>query len=189
MHAAQVQQWGQAPKYTELPSPSLPPAGSGLIQIKVEAAGLHRLVRSRASGSHYSVKNLPHTPGTDGVGRTPDGELVYFSCFPEAISGSFRELVNVPLKNVKPLPKSTDPIQAAGLMNPGLSSWMALRSRCQDLPANFSVLIMRATSASGKLAFSLARILGAKRVIGCARNEAALKTLGLDESLSLLDPA
>lgn len=122
MHTAQIQQWGQTPNYIELPDLPHPPPNSDMVQVKVEAAGLHRLVRSRASGKHYSVTNLPHTPGVDGVGRTLDGQLVYFSCIPEQVGGSFREIVNVPKRMVTPLPRGTDPIQAAGLVNPALSS-------------------------------------------------------------------
>ena len=83
------------------------------------------------------------------------------------------------------LPSGVDPQQAAALVNPGLSSWMAMKARTQNLPNNFSVFIMGATSASGAIAISLARSLGAAKVIGCARNVEAMSTLGLDESIQL----
>ena len=188
MHAAQVQQWGEAPKYIEVTTPSVP-TPEDTMQVKVLAAGLHRIVRSRASGKHYSVKNLPHTPGTDCIGVTPDGQQVYCSISAEAHGGTFREYVNVPKKNSSLLPEGADPVQAAALVNPGMSSWMALRHRCQNLPSKFSLLIMGATSLSGTMAVQLARFLGAEKVIGCARNEEALRAVpGLDESVTLLDP-
>ena len=187
MHAAQVQQWGESPKYIEVPTPPAPESDD-MVQVKVLAAGLHRLVRSRASGEHYSVKNLPHTPGTDCVGLTADGQQVYCSISAEAHGGTFREYISVPKKNFAPLPEGADPVQAAALVNPGMSSWMALRYRCQNLPANFSVLVMGATALSGTMAVQLARFLGAGKVIGCARNEEALKIVpGLDETVTLLD--
>lgn len=65
---------------------------------------------------------------------------------------------------------------------------MALRTRCENLPEGFSVLVMGATSASGRLAVELARGMGAGRVVGCARNEDALKELKLDEYIVLRDP-
>ena len=93
------------------------------------------------------------------------------------------------MKNITRLPDGMDPIRAAGWINPGSSSWMALRARCQNLPVDFSVLIMGATSASGRMAVPLARSLGAKRIVGCARNEDALRALGgLDDVVTLLDP-
>jgi NADPH:quinone reductase-like Zn-dependent oxidoreductase len=81
-----------------------------------------------------------------------------------------------------------DPIQAAALFNPAMSSWMALRTRVFTLPEKFTVLIMGATSASGSTAISLARTLGAGKVIGVARNLKALEQLELGERIQLLDP-
>ena len=183
MHAAQVERWGQPPKYVELPTPELPSPDSDTVQVKLLAAGLHRVVRTRASGRHYTAKTLPHIPGADGVGITTTGQRVYFSTFHGA--GSFREVLNIPKKELIPLPEGLDPVQAAGMGNLVMSSWMALKLRCENLPEGFSVLIMGATTTSGRLAIGLARQLGAKRVVGVARNEEALKKLGLDETIVL----
>ncbi len=55
------------------------PSGKNEILVDVVAAGLHTRVRSQANGSHYtSTDELPLIPGIDGVGRLPDGQLVYF---------------------------------------------------------------------------------------------------------------
>jgi NADPH:quinone reductase-like Zn-dependent oxidoreductase len=43
------------------------------------------------------------------------------------------------------------------------------------------------TSASGKIAIKVARMLGATRIVGAARNEAALKALGIDDYVVLKD--
>ncbi|KFY35300.1 hypothetical protein V494_06038 [Pseudogymnoascus sp. VKM F-4513 (FW-928)] len=187
MHAAQVTQWGETPKYVETPKPELPSTDSNAIQIEVQATGLHQLVRARVTGTHYSAKTLPHTLGIDGVGVTTSGQQVYFSTL--AIPyGSYSEFVNVPRADVAPLPEGVDAVQVAAAMNPMLSSWMALRTRTTNLPPNFSVLILGATSASGKIAIDVARHLGAKRVIGVARNLSALQSLGLDEAIQMQDP-
>jgi NADPH:quinone reductase-like Zn-dependent oxidoreductase len=186
MHTAQVTEWGQPPKYLEVDSPPIPAPDSGLVQIKVTAVGLHSVVRSRASGNHFSSGTLPHTVGTDGVGTTSDGQPVYFSTF--ATGGSFSEIVNVPKGDVTPLPTGIDQAKVAAFVNPGMSSWMALKSRVTKLPQQFCVLIMGATSASGSLAAAFARDLGAKKVIGCARSVDKLSALQLDEVIPLLDP-
>lgn len=60
-------------------------------------------------------------------------------------------------------------------MNPALSSWMAIKARTKDLPENFTILIMGATTVSGTVAISLARKLGAGKVIGVARNAETLE--------------
>ncbi|MEX0633973.1 hypothetical protein M8494_26315 [Serratia ureilytica] len=49
------------------------------VPIDVLAAGIKQLDRAVA-GTHYSSpKQLPIVPGTDGVGRTADGQRVYFA--------------------------------------------------------------------------------------------------------------
>ncbi|KAF2496468.1 GroES-like protein [Lophium mytilinum] len=186
MHAAQVSTWGSPPSYVIVPEPDNTP---NTTQIKVLATGLHRLVRSRAAGTHYSSGNLPHTPGTDGIGTlTTTGQRVYFSTF--ATGGSFADVVCVPPHAVTPLPDDVDTIQAAAMVNPALSSWMALRTRTgsEELKQGFTVLIMGATSASGRVAIEVARALGAGRVVGVARDGGKLAGLGLDECIVLRDP-
>ncbi|KAI4240289.1 MAG: hypothetical protein L6R40_005226 [Gallowayella cf. fulva] len=153
----------------------------------VLATGLQRVVRSRASGQHYSSNEVPNIAGVDGAGETSDGQIVFFLCSKEG--GSFAEWINVPRRNTMPLPSGLTPVQAAALLNPALSFWMALTARCDNLPDGFSVLIMGAASASRRLAIPLARALGSKRVIDCARNEESLKLLGLDEQIVLQEPA
>jgi NADPH:quinone reductase-like Zn-dependent oxidoreductase len=186
MHTAIVTSWGSNPKYVEIETPPVPSADSNLVQIKLHAAGLHHLVKSRAAGKHYTSTTLPHIPGSDGVGTTPDGKFVYFSSF--ATGGSYSEIVNVPKGATFPLPEGVDPIQAAALFNPAMSSWLALRFRTFALPEKFTILIMGATSASGSTAIDLARTLGAGKVIGVARNLKALEELELDERIQLRDP-
>lgn len=183
MHTASVSEWGQAPTYIESSTPASPPLESSDVQVKVLAAGLHRLVRGRAAGTHYSSKSLPHIPGTDGVGKTSDGKLIYFSTF--ATGGSFCDIVNVPQRACTPIPEGVDPVQAAAYINPALSSWMALTKRTDHLPKDFTVLILGVTSASGEIAVSVARALGASKVIGCARNAEAMSALNLDDSIVL----
>ena len=184
MHTAQVTEWGQNPKYVEVEEPAEPSADSGLVKIKVVAAGVHQLVRSLASGKHYASKTLPHVPGADGVGTTSNGQHVYFIALG---TGSFTEYAVVPERRVFPLPDGVDPLQAAAFVNPAMSSWMAFKARVSNLQPGFSVLILGATSASGTLAISLARSLGAGKVIGAARNADALASLGLDETIVLQD--
>lgn len=183
MHQAQVTTWGEPPKYVEVPEPSAP--GPDEIRIKVQAVGVHRVVRSRASGQHYSSGKPPHVPGIDGVGSTEDGKTVYFASFHSDI---LSEYVNMPTDRTRILPAGVDSVQAAGMVNPIMSSYMALKTRTTDLPKDFSVLILGATSASGRCAISVARLLGAKRIVGAARNQAALDTLGLDQTIVVKDP-
>jgi NADPH:quinone reductase-like Zn-dependent oxidoreductase len=186
MHIAHVESWGSHPKCVEVPVPETP---ADFIKVKLVATGIHRVVRSRASGRHQSSRGrpLPHVPGIDGVGTDPNGNLVYFLTF--TTGGSFAEYINVPKEWVFPLPEGVDPILAAALVNPVLSSWMALTARCNDLKSGFSMAILGATSASGRMSIQLAKSMGAGKIIGIARNELKLSEIDLDERIILQDPA
>ena len=65
-----------SPKYGEFPHPT--PVESETL-VYVRAAGLHPIVKSRASGAHYSsTDKLPFVAGLDGVGVADDGRRLYF---------------------------------------------------------------------------------------------------------------
>ncbi|KAI1111474.1 hypothetical protein F5Y14DRAFT_308826 [Nemania sp. NC0429] len=182
MHIAQVRDWSEGPQYVTVDDPPAPTESQ--VQLRVLAAGLHQVVRSRASGQHYSnsTAGLPHNLGIDCVGRDVATGKLYYHANLRPGFGSFAELLTVDRDAVHALPDSVDPAQFAASVNPAISSWLALKRRTTNLPENFAVLILGATSASGRLAALAARALGAGKVIGVARNEAALAaTEGLDE--------
>ncbi|KAH8180195.1 quinone oxidoreductase [Sarocladium implicatum] len=182
MQAAQVTDWSAGPHLTTIPRPEAPSSSSDLIQLRVVASAIHQVVRSRASGQHYTSGPLPHTPGVDGTGiDETTGKAYYFTVLGggNPSTGTFSEYVTVKKIAVTPIPEGVDPIMAAALVNPVMSSWMALKYRAQ-LTEGWSALIMGATSASGKIAIRVARQLGAVKVYGAARGEAALKELDLD---------
>ena len=190
MRAAQVATWGSTPQFITTTRPYPLPNHT---EVRVKAAGIHQVVRSRVSGQHYTAGTLPHTPGVDGVGLAlPDLTPVYFSAF---ATGSMAEIINVPSHAIIPL--SVDKLGASGIslaavaawVNPAMSSWMALKKRVvlseEQKRDGFSVLVIGATSASGQLAIKLARELGATRVVGAARSEEGLANLELDEIVVL----
>ncbi|KAL6250833.1 hypothetical protein RBB50_003136 [Rhinocladiella similis] len=184
MRAIVVKSWDTPPAFSaDHPDPST--TDPDKVTIKVLAAGLHQLVRSQAAGQHYSSKNagLPYVPGADGVGTTPDGKTVYFSSL--AMGGGFAENVTVPKAAVVPVPEGADPVQIAGLVNPGMSSWMALAARVDNLAPNFTVVIVGVTAISGKVAVEFVRERGAGKVIGVARNPKEMEALKLDQSIVL----
>ncbi|KAI0441580.1 hypothetical protein F4803DRAFT_522676 [Xylaria telfairii] len=187
MHAAQVLDWAEGPRYVtvgDAPSPS-----ENQIQLRVLAAGLHQVVRSRASGQHYTSGALPHPVGIDCVGRDVATGQLYYCINMKPGFGSFADIITVDKATVHALPDSVDPASFAGSVNPAMSSWLALTQRAFNLPDNYTVLILGATSASGRLAVQVAKALGAGKVIGVARGEAALAEVpGLDEFIVQKDP-
>ena len=144
-------------------------------------------MRSQANGSHYtSTDELPLVPGIDGVGRLPTGELVYF-VLPDTRIGAMAEQTVIDRRRSIALPPDTDPVLVAAGMNPGMSSWVALRRRIELAPGA-TVLILGATGSAGQLAVQIAKHLGAGTVIGAGRGAdrlALLTRLGADELVSL----
>ncbi|RSL87031.1 hypothetical protein CEP51_002494 [Fusarium floridanum] len=194
MLSAEVAEWSATPKPMRiLPPPA--PIHEEEVEIRVLATGLHQLVRTRAAGKHYTSTSLPHVPGVDGVGvNVSTGKKSYFTTLTTG-EGTFAEIINVPVEDVTELPGGVDPVVAAALMNPVMSSWMGLKKRVDFLKDRkgkegkpWKVLIMGATSASGKIAIKVARTLGATQVVGAARNKDALAALPLDSTIILQDP-
>lgn len=184
MRAIAVQSWGAHPEFTAS-HPDACSSDASKVTLKVLAAGLHQLVRAQSAGNHYSTKNatVPYVPGADGVGQTPEGEVVYFNSI--ATGGGFAEYVTVPKAATVPVPAGADPVHIAGLVNPGMSSWMALAARVDNLPKDFTVAIVGVTSLSGKVAVEFVRGLGAAKVIGVARNAKDMAALELDQAVVL----
>ena len=172
MHAAVVTEFTRPPRFTEFDEPPVP-AGSRLVA--VEAAAVHRIVRSVAAGAHYSADGvLPLVPGVDGVARLEDGTRVYTGG-PAEPFGMLAERAAVPDRFVFPVPETLDSALAAAIVNPAMSSWAPL---AVHLRAGATVLVVGATGASGGLAVRIARHLGAGRVIAAGRNADALEALG-----------
>jgi NADPH:quinone reductase-like Zn-dependent oxidoreductase len=185
MHAAVVHSFDRPPRYETVDPPEA--HGADEVVVDVLAAGLHPRVRSGADGSHYTRgRALPLIPGIDGVGRTPDGDLLYF-VLPDSARGSMAEQAVVDRRRCVALPADSDVATIAAAMNPGMSSWIALRSRIA-MPPGRSVLVLGATGNAGRMAVEIARHLGAAHVVGAGRDAARLATLtGADVTVALGD--
>ena len=196
MKAAVLWEIGNAPKWEEF---ELPEAGEGEALVRVRAAALKPVDRQLASGEHFASPRdaeLPVICGTDGVGTLEDGTRVFFGGCRRPF-GAMAELTVVPRAFCFPLPGGIEDEVAAALANPGVSAWASLTHRAK-LAAGESVLILGATGVTGQPAVQIAKLLGAKRVVGVGRNERLLARLGdlgadatiqLDQSPQLLRDA
>ena len=184
MNTAVVESAQSPPQYKTFEDPV---AHAGEFAVRVLAAGLHPVVKSRAKGSHYtSGGQFPLIPGVDGVGRLEDGSRVFFAAARPQF-GTFAERCIARPDAVFPLADSIPDEMAAALGNPAMSSWGALTYRAK-FASGESVLILGATGVAGQLAVQIAKRRGAKRVIACGRNPDALektKSLGADATISL----
>ena len=184
MQAAVVNVPGQAPKYQTFPDPT-PDAGEALVRVR--AAGLHNLVKSIASGAHYSsVTSGPAVPGVDGVGVLDDGRRVYF-LFVRKPWGTMAELAAAPRNTIIPVPDALSDAEAAAIPNPGMSAWISLKDRAA-LSTGETVLILGATGVAGQFAIQAARLLGAKRIIAAGRNVDAIAAADVDAVIALGQP-
>jgi NADPH2:quinone reductase len=184
MKAAVVHSATEPPLYETFADPT--PQGDE-VMVRVLAAGLHPLVRMIASGKHYtSTRTYPLIPGVDGIGELPDGRRVYFG-FLRPPYGTFAEQAVVLPPICLNLPDGLDPVLAAGITNPGMSSYAALSVRGQ-FQSGESVLVLGATGSAGQLAIQIARALGARRVVAAGRNTQVLGQLPVDATLRLDQP-
>ena len=186
MKAAIVVEAGKPPIYQDFKEPV--PA-SGEVHVKVTAAALSNVVKSRASGTHYSSSGqLPFVVGIDGVGHLDDRRRVYF-VLPRAPFGSMSEETVIRPSQCVFLPDDLDNVSAAAIANPGVSAWAALNERARFTRGE-TVLVNGATGTAGRLAVQIAKYLGAKKVVATGRNREALKAvsgLGADATIPLGD--
>ena len=178
MQAAIVKRWGK-PRFS---APLRSPAQANEVPIEVLAAGIKQLDRATVAGTHYSSpKQLPIVPGTDGVGRTADGQRVYFASFRRPYGAMAERSV---ASWTVPVPEAVDDATAAALINPAFAARLPLRWRA-DLQPGETVLIIGATGTSGKLAVAAARQAGAGRIVAAGRRLSVLEALGVDATVDL----
>jgi len=189
MNAAVVTAFDEPPHYGQFEVPR-PSAGDEAL-VDVLAVGLHPRVRTGAAGAHYtSTGSLPMIPGIDGVGRRPDGRLVYFLAADDVIGTMADKALVDPRRSIV-LPDDADIAKVAAAMNPAMSSWVALRRRVPIEPGQ-SVLVLGATGSAGGMAVQVAKRLGAGRVVGAGRDLGrlgALASAGVDAAVQLTDDA
>jgi NADPH:quinone reductase-like Zn-dependent oxidoreductase len=184
MNAAVVTSFDEPPRYQPFPVPA---PDDGEVLADVLAVGLHPRVRSGAAGRHYtSSGTLPMIPGVDGVGRLPDGRVVYFAAGDDVLGTMADKALVHPGRSVE-LPAGVDVAAVAAAMNPAMSSWVALRRRVTLEPGQ-GVLVLGATGNAGAMAVRVARRLGAGRVVGAGRDAGRLRALaqaGADDVVRL----
>ena len=183
MKAAVVYDPKQGPVYDEFDHPA---ATEGQQLITVKASAISHVVKSRASGKHYSFDGvLPFIAGTDGVGLTAQGQRVWFA-FPPSPWGAMAQYAPVDIANCVALPDALDNATAAAMANPGMSAWAALVMRA-GFKAGETVLINGATGSAGRLAVQIARYLGASKIIATGRNPQVLASMQADVTVVLTE--
>src|SRR5258708_3694803 len=176
MKAAVLEGIGKAPRWEEFDEPE---AGEGEAVVRVRAAALKPVDKQLAAGTHYASpkeEDLPLICGTDGVGLLDDGTRVFFGGCRRPF-GAMAELTVVPRAFCFGLPAGLDVEKVAARPQSRGSARLSLTHRAR-LVAGETVLVLGATGVTGQLAVQIAKLLGAKRVVGVGRNEGILARLG-----------
>ncbi|MFJ9061046.1 zinc-binding alcohol dehydrogenase family protein [Streptomyces sp. NPDC102409] len=136
-----------------------PVAGPGEVLVTVEAAGVNFADTHQVDGSYLAADALPYVPGSEVVGRTPDGRRVL-----ARVSHGYAEQVTAKASGLVQIPEDLGAAQALALMMQGLTAWHLLRSAARVRPGE-SVVVHSAAGGVGSLAVQLAREFGAGRVL------------------------
>jgi NADPH:quinone reductase-like Zn-dependent oxidoreductase len=190
MKAAVLHHFGGVPHYEDFPDPVLK---DDEILVQVKAVALENIDRAIVQGTHFaSRQSLPQFPaivGLDGIGMLDDGQLVGFGGL-QPPYGAMAEKVAIPRTYALPIPTDVDAVTASAVPGSALTALFPLKWGAHMQPGE-TVLVNGATGFSGKLAIQVAKLLGAQRVIGTGRNEAALQSLhalGADGVIDLKQP-
>lgn len=143
----------------ELPAPE---PRSGQTPITVEAAGVNFADTHQTDGSYLSADMLPHIPGGEVVGRTPDGRRVL-----ARVSHGYAERVVASDTALVDIPEDLPAAHALALLTQGLTAWHLLRTAARLAPGE-TVVVHSAAGGVGSLAVQLAREFGAARVLAQA---------------------
>lgn len=169
MRAAIIRKHGDSPVFGEFPEPEV---RDGEILIDVDTAGLGGW---DVLGAYRLAVEYPCVIRGEGVGRTSEGKRVYFGERARAPFGAWAERVVVPEPEVWDVPDDIDDKTAITMAIAGTGAYIPLQDA--KIKGGDTVLVLGATGVLGQLGLQLARIMGAGRVVGAARNRAALDRL------------
>ncbi|MDQ0795371.1 zinc-binding dehydrogenase [Streptomyces sp. B1I3] len=140
----------------ELP---VPVPGPGEVLLDVEAAGVNFADTHQVDGSYLDADALPYVPGSEVVGRTPDGRRVL-----ARVSHGYAEQVVAKESALLEAPEDLGAAEALALMMQGLTAWHLLRTSAR-LRTGESVVVHSAAGGVGSLAVQLAREFGAGKIL------------------------
>lgn len=169
MRAAIITEHGAPPLYGSFKEPAPQP---GAVSISVETAGLGGW---DILGRYRLPVGYPCVVRGEGVGRAEDGRRVYFGERSVLPFGAWAERTIAPAEEVWDVPDGVDDQTAITMGIAGTGAYVPLLAT--KIAPGDTVLILGATGAVGQIALQLARLMGAGRVVGAARNETALARL------------
>jgi NADPH:quinone reductase-like Zn-dependent oxidoreductase len=176
MKAAVLHRFGRPPHYEDFADPI--PENDEIV-VSVKAVALENIDKAMARGSHFAsrqfLSRLPAVVGSDGIGMLDDGRLIGFGGVRSPF-GAMAEKTVIPSAQYVSIPDGIDAATAAAVPGSALTALFPLKWGARLQPDE-TVLINGATGFAGKLAVQVAKLLGAKRVVGTGRDDSALQSL------------
>ena len=163
-----------------------PVATPGLDLLEVSSAGINFADTHAAANDYLSPQTLPFIPGSEVVGRLPDGTRV--AAF--TLGGGYAERALVSPAMRFAVPEGVSDGSALALLVQGLTAWHLLRT-CSHLVAGETVVVHAAAGGVGTLAVQLAKAWGAGTVIGVASTDekrSLAASLGADVTVDAGEP-
>lgn len=159
MRAARLHELGGVPQVEDVDAPE------GSRVVAVAAAGLNPVDISIGTGRFYGGSpELPYVVGSEAVGQAADGRRVWF----RGSATVAQQAVASPEQTFE-IPEGVDDATALACGIAGVTGWLAVAWRA-PVTADDTVLVLGASGSVGSAAVQGAKVLGAKRVVGAARN-------------------
>ena len=194
MEAVRAESFG-TPDVLVLEEVPVPRPGAGQVLIRVESAGVNFSdVKRRRNDPYPFPTTLPYTPGGEvagtvealggGVDGPPVGTPVFALVGADG-SGGYAQFAVANAPQVVPIPPGVDADAASGLLIAGSTAVLILKEAAR-LRGGETVLVQGAAGGVGSYAVQVAKLLGARTVIGAAgtaeKREAVL-ALGADHAV------
>ncbi|GAY16282.1 NADPH:quinone reductase [Mycobacterium sp. shizuoka-1] len=199
MKAVRVHRYGPPDDslvYEDVPTPR---AGAGQVLVRNEAAGINFADIEQRRNNYPFQPPLPHILGGefagtvesvgDGVSAVDVGERV-FGFLSGATPAGYAQYVVTSADSVYSLPAGLGYAESTALLVQGLTAYFLLRDGVR-LADGDSILILAAAGGLGSIAVQLAKIMGARRVIGAAstaEKRRLVSELGADATIDYTQP-
>lgn len=185
--------YGDPAKVLELREVPSPVPGDGQAVVDMEAAVVHVADAHTVLGENGFRKNLPRTPGYEGVGRVSavardvKGISPGMRVFAPIGSGTYREQIAVNAADLTPAPEG-DPVQIALLSLSPATAMLMLQDFVKLRPGDF-VVQNAASSAVGRMVIQLANEMQVK-VVNVVKSSGVIPELKeIGAGVVLLDTA
>jgi NADPH:quinone reductase-like Zn-dependent oxidoreductase len=158
VRAARLHEIGGTPQLDAVDAPSGPNV------VAVAAAALNPVDIAIGTGRFYGGSPpTPYVIGSEAVGKTADGRRVWFRG-----GATAAEQAVAPPEHTYDVPEGLTDELALACGIAGVTGWLAVAWRTK-VTSDDTVLVLGASGTVGSAALQAAKVLGAKRVVGAAR--------------------